>query len=366
MVRWRESLEAVQPYVPGTSSESKEQADLALLASNENPLPPVPSVQEAMALAAAGANRYPDDDAAALRRRLAERSGVPADWVSLGGGSVELCLQAQLATVDPGGEVVFAWPSFIAYPIHTALVGGRDVRVPLRDHTHDLDAMLEAVTDRTRVVFLCNPNNPTSTAVRGAAVRSFIEAVPDDCLVVLDEAYLEFDRTPDRVDGAALVAEHANLLVLRTFSKAYALAGVRVGYGLSQPHITAQLGKTRLTFGVSSVAQAGALASLEPEAEAEVARRVEEVVAARAELRAALTDLGLDVPVSQANFVYAATGAKSADFVQAMAAADVLVRPVGDVGVRITVGTAAENERFLDAARAWRTLRNDSGSPGVQ
>ena len=350
MIRTRPALDAIPSYVPGRSADAvaadHQVADVVKLSSNEAPFEPLPSAAAAIAEAAGSANRYPDDASAALAEALAARAGVTNAQVLVGNGSVELCRLAMAATVDPGDEVVFAWPSFEAYPILALQLGARITRVQLDDHGHDLDAMAAAVGADTRVVFLCSPNNPTGTVVTGTAVREFVGAVSSECLVVVDEAYREFVTDPSAVDGAELLGAHPNVIVLRTFSKAYGLAALRVGYALGDTDVIAALRKMRLPFAVNALAQVAALASLR--ADDEMRERVAGVVAERDRLLDALRARGLPVVPSQGNFVWLDVPDTAAELGRFSEAAGVVLRPFADTGVRATVGTPEENDRLVE------------------
>jgi histidinol-phosphate aminotransferase len=325
------------------------------LASNETPYPPLPHVVTRIAEAAAQVNRYPDNFATELTAALAAKYGVDVEQVRVGCGSVSLCTQLVQAVADADDEVIYGWRSFEAYPIITAISGASAIQVPLRDHVHDLDAMAERVTGKTRLVFVCNPNNPTGTAVRRTELVRFLRAVPPDVVVALDEAYREFVSDADVPDGLSLLAEFPNVVVLRTFSKAYGLAGLRVGYAIAaDPAITAALRQTQVPFAVTTVAQAAALASLEPQAEKELLDRVADLVAERARVRAALRDLDYEVPPSQANFVWLPLGDATADWAAGCEERKVIVRAFAGSGVRITIGTPAENDRLIAAAAELR------------
>lgn len=349
MIRTRPALGALPEYVPGRSADAvaRERAilDVVKLASNEAPFPPLPAAIAAITEAAGRLNRYPDDAAAALRGDLARHCSVDVGQVLTANGSVELCRMALAATCDPGDEVVFAWPSFEAYPVLAQQVGASIVQVPLRDHRHDLDAMAELVTDRTRLVFVCNPNNPTGTTVGRAAVERFLERVPPDLLVVFDEAYREFVAGADFPDGLDLLRDHANVAVLRTFSKAYGLAAVRVGYAIARPDVIDALRKVRVPFTTNELAQVAARASLG--ANDEMRARVDEVIAERARVHDAIVELGVTVVPSEANFLWLPLGEHAAVFGQYCERAGVIVRPFAGVGVRVTIGARAENDRFL-------------------
>jgi histidinol-phosphate aminotransferase len=349
MIRTRPALDALPEYVPGRSAESVAAqyaiGDVIKLASNEASFGPLPAALEAIEQAARTANRYPDDASTALREALGKRYAVEPEQVLLANGSVELCRMAMAATCDPGDEVVFAWPSFEAYPVLAQQVGATIVRVPLRDELHDLDAMADAISDRTRLVFVCNPNNPTSTTVASAAVERFLARVPNDLLVVFDEAYREFVTAPDYPDGLDLLAQHDNVAVLRTFSKAYGLAALRVGYAIANASVINVLRKVRVPFTTNGLAQAAALASLG--AYDEMRARVDEVVAERARVTQSLVDLGFDVPDSEANFVWLPLGEHAAVLGEYCERAGVVLRSFPGVGVRATIGTHEENERLL-------------------
>ena len=344
----RPLLQSLPAYKPGRRPQAGQ--DLARLASNETPFGLLPGVVDAVAVAVADGNRYPDPAATQLTAALAARYGLPEAQVAVGCGSVSLLQQLVQISADAGDEVVYAWRSFEAYPALVKVAGARPVEVPLDGYAHDLDRMAAAVTDRTRLVILCSPNNPTGPALRADDVRRFLGAIRDDVLVVLDEAYAEFVDDPDAVDGQRLLPDHPNLAVLRTFSKAYGLAGLRVGFCLAGSEQTASaLRQVAVPFQVSIPAQAAALASLA--AEPELLARVAQVVRERAPLRDALIGLGYDVPPAQGNFVWLPTGADTLRVAQVFDDAGILVRPFDGDGIRVTVTTAADSARVLDAAK---------------
>ncbi|HEX8767731.1 MAG TPA: histidinol-phosphate transaminase [Jatrophihabitans sp.] len=352
----RPVLAALPAYVPGRNVPGSIK-----LASNEIAYPPLPHVVERITSAAASVNRYPDTNSTELIAALADKFGVGAEHLVVGCGSVSLCQQLVQAAAGQGEEVLFGWRSFEAYPIITAIAGAQAVQVPLRDQVYDLPAMARAVTDRTRLIFLCNPNNPTSTAVPGVQLTEFLDQVPADVLVVLDEAYREFVTDEKVQDGTGLLERYPNIIVLRTFSKAYGLAGLRIGYGIAaDPAVTTAVRQTQVPFAVTHVAQAAALASLEPEAERQLTDRVAEVVAERARVTGALRAAGYQLPDSEANFVWLAEGPAEHGGIDAAAfgagceARGVIVRAFAGSGVRITIGTAAENDNFLAAATELR------------
>ena len=346
----RGAVASLPAYVPGTRAGATSGA--YQLSSNENPYPPLEQVRAAVARAAEQLNRYPDMFATELVEALAAKHGVEPDGIVAGCGSVAVLGHVLQAFCDAGDEVVHAWRSFEAYPILVQLQGARAVPVALdADGRHDLPAMAAAVTGRTRVVLVCSPNNPTGPAVRHDELLAFLAVVPPDVLVVLDEAYVEFVRRPDALDSAAVLAAHPNVLLLRTFSKAYGLAGLRVGYAVAHPDLTRGVRTASTPFGVNHLAQVAALASLE--AEAELLERVDAVVAERERLVAGLRGLGWTVPDTQANFVWLPTEGRTTAVAADAAATGLLVRPFAGEGVRISVGEPAANDRVLEAAGAW-------------
>jgi len=345
----RRVVQSLPAYVPGARAGDTGAFKLS---SNENPFPPLDAVREAVARAAIEINRYPDMFAVELVEALAARHGVHPSAVVAGCGSVAVLGHLLEAFCDAGDEVVHAWRSFEAYPIAVSLKGAVGVTVPLdAAGRHDLPAMASAVSPRTRVVLVCSPNNPTGPAVHRAELVDFLAAVPDDVVVVLDEAYTEFVRDPDVPDGVAVLAEHPNVVVLRTFSKAYGLAGLRVGYALAHPDVARAVRTASTPFGVNHLAQVAALASLR--VEAELAERVDAIVAERVRVLAGLRDQGWPVPDSQANFVWLPTGAGTSDLAADAVAHGLLVRPFAGEGIRVTVGEPAANDRVLEVAAGW-------------
>jgi Histidinol-phosphate/aromatic aminotransferase and cobyric acid decarboxylase len=315
------------------------------LSSNENPFPPLPGVLDAVA-ASDALNRYPDGAALALRERLAERFGVAVPQVHLGAGSVALLSQFIDAAAAPGDEVVYAWRSFEAYPGLVTVSGATSIRVPNRaEGGHDLDAMAAAITDRTRVIIVCTPNNPTGPIVTAAEFESFMSAVPSDRLVLLDEAYFEFTTDSQRVDGAPLLARYPNLVLLRTFSKAYGLAGLRIGYAVGPEPILNAARSAAIPMSVTDAAQAAALASLDRQDE--LLERVARIALQRDELRGALIEQGWNVPQAQGNFVWLATGEETAAAADAFLDADIAVRAFPAEGIRVSVGEADSVEKLL-------------------
>ncbi|RSS81896.1 histidinol-phosphate transaminase [Streptomyces sp. WAC06614] len=347
----RAELDGIPTYKPGKPAASGG-AVAYKLSSNENPYPPLPGVLESAVAAAGAFNRYPDMACTGLVAELADRFGVPVEHVATGTGSVGVAQQLVQSTAGPGDEVIYAWRSFEAYPIITQISGAKPVQVPLTPgDVHDLDAMADAITERTRLIFVCNPNNPTGTVVRRAELERFLDRVPSDVLVVLDEAYKEFIRDPEVPDGVELYRDRPNVAVLRTFSKAYGLAGLRVGFAIAHEPVAAALRKTAVPFGVSQLAQDAAVASLR--AEDELLGRVGSLVCERKRVYEALVAQGWTVPESQANFVWMRLGERTADFAAACEKAGVVVRPFAGEGLRVTIGETEANDLFLHTAEAF-------------
>jgi histidinol-phosphate aminotransferase len=348
--RFRGVLDQFAGYKPGKAPTSSGGRTFKM-SSNESPYEPLPSVQAVLAEMAGHVNRYPDNGAAELTEAIASRHGVPAEHVAVGCGSVGVAQQLLEAVGEPGAEVIYAWRSFEAYPYLTDLANATSVQVPLADHAHDLAAMAAAITERTRLIFVCTPNNPTGTAVRQAELTEFLDQVPADCLAVIDEAYVQYVRDPDVADGVSLYSGRPNVAVLRTFSKAYGLAGLRVGYLIGHEPVARAVRKTMLPFTVNSLAQAAAIASLA--AESELLERVELVVKERDRVRHELLGGGWTVPPTEANFVWLPLGELSADFSEHCDAAGVSVRPYPPDGVRVTIADPEANDAFLAAAARY-------------
>lgn len=358
-VRIRTVLSTLPSYAPGRTVPGAIK-----LASNELSFPTLPAVSEAIAAAVgadtdtAGINRYPDNGAAALVELLAEQLDAPAAAVLTGNGSVALCQQLVQAVAGDGDEVVFGWRSFEAYPIVTQITGARPVLVPnTADHRLDLAALAAAVTDATRLMFVCTPNNPTGTALTHTEVVELLDGVPDDVLVVIDQAYREFDRSSDPVDGVKLALSRPNVVALGTLSKAYGLAGVRVGYAVSTPETISALRKVAIPFALSSIGQVAAIAALK--ARDELVPRWEQVVSERSRVVAALTADGYEIPPTEANFVWLPLREDAKAFAEHCETHKVVVRAFPDAagGVRVTIGSPEENDAFLAAAAAWTGRR---------
>ncbi len=345
------------PVYPAADAYALE-GPVAMLASNESPYPPVPAVQEAVAKVLGGLNRYPDPSNAALRRKLAARHDVPATRIAIGNGSCDVLLAAGEALLEPGAELVYAWPSFSVYPHLAAASGARAIEVPVdAEHRHDLEAMRREINVATRLVIVCNPNNPTSTALPLDEIAAFVADVPRHVCVILDEAYVEFSVLQDPADSVDLLDKHPNLVILRTFSKIYGLCGLRVGYGLAgSEEFRTAVDQVRQPFFCNAAAQAAALEALNHQDE--VTRRVERNLAERVGLEEGLRELGIEPADSQANFVWfdLGEGREEPEIVRGLAERGVLVRAGGALGregaLRVTVGTQAENERFIEALRA--------------
>lgn len=356
-------LAELRPYQPGMPiSELQRElglSEVAKLASNENPFGPSPRAQEALARAASELHRYPDGACFALRRVLAERLRVAPGQLVFGAGSDEVIGMAAKCLLGPGDEVLYAWPSFAMYPLTAQSVGAVSVRVPLSAaRVHDLSAMLAAVTERTRMVLLCNPNNPTGTSVGAADFDRFVEGLPARVVLVVDEAYVEYMRRPDRPQVLETLRARPGTCILRTFSKAYGLAGLRIGYGICDPELADLLERVRHPFNVNAPAVDAALAALEDTAHlefvlAETARGMEQ-------LESGLAALGVRTWPSDANFLLAQTGP---DLYEGLLKLGVIVRPMAGFGypdcIRVSVGTAEENEKFL---KALQTLRENGAS----
>jgi histidinol-phosphate aminotransferase len=343
------------PYEPGKPVE-EVQRELGLervikLASNEGPFGPFPEAREALTRGVDALNRYPDGGSWRLRTALAELHDIRFEEVAPGAGSDGIVDYLSQLALDPGDEIVCGWPSFPSYVIDALKLGAVPKRVPLRDHRYDLEAMLEAVGPRTKLVYVCHPNNPTGTMNTRAELDAFLEAVPDHVLTVLDQAYFEYIDDPEYVDGLEYLKAGRRVVVLRTFSKIYGLAGLRVGYALGPEELVTSIGKVRRAFDVNSFAQIAAIASLD--APEELARRREVNAEGLVQLERILREHDLDPPKSVANFVFAEVGEDSRPLFEQLLREGVIVRPAGGFGapgaIRVTVGTPEENELFGEA-----------------
>ncbi|NDL60119.1 histidinol-phosphate transaminase [Phytoactinopolyspora mesophila] len=351
-VRLRSALDGLPSYRPGRSATGGGAPAPFKISSNENPYPPLPGVEDAVVAAARSMNRYPDMFATELVAALADRFEVPAEHIATGTGSVGVLQQIVQACASEGDEVVYAWRSFEAYPIVVGVSGATSVRVPLdQDARHNLDAMADAITERTRLVLVCSPNNPTGPAVSRSELDAFLERVPRDVLVVLDEAYREFVRDPEAADGLEVYRRHRNLCVLRTFSKAYGLAGMRVGFAIAHDEIADALRKTAVPFGVSALAQVAAVTSLAQEEH--LLERVEALVRERDRVAVALRDQGWNIPRTEANFVWLDLGDETDEFAQKCAESGIIVRPFSGEGCRVTVAEPEANNIVIRVAAEW-------------
>jgi histidinol-phosphate aminotransferase len=361
-VRVRPEIAALPPYKQGKQAGG----DAFKLSSNENPFDPLPGVLEAVN-AATALNRYPDATAGRLRRRLAERFAVDDDSVHVAAGSVSILAQLVLATSGPGDEVIFAWRSFEAYPWLAVVAGATPIQVPLTaDARHDLPAMAAAITDRTRVIIVCTPNNPTGPIVTQAEFDAFADTVPSDVLIILDEAYAEFVTDRESVDGVTVLGAEgrANVVVLRTFSKAFGLAGLRVGYAIGHPRILDAARSTSIPLSVTAHAEEAALASLEQEDE--LLRRVRVIAERRDRLAAALRAAGWRIPQAQGNFVWLPGGRETLELADAFDEAGLIVRPFAGDGLRISVGEEDSVEKVLAiAASVVKDLPEDHSGRGL-
>lgn len=346
----RPAVAAMASYTPGKSADQVdspvELAEVIKVASNENPWSPVPEVLAAIAEAASGVNRYGDNRATVLVGAISEWLEVDRAGVTIGCGSSGLLQQLFMVYVDAGDEVLFPYPSFEIYPIFSTQFGANKVTVPLTDYAFDLDAVAAAITPKTKLIFLATPNNPTGTSVSVDELREFLQGVPTDVIVVIDEAYREFSD-PALGDPASLLDDFPNVVITRTFSKAFGLAGMRTGYALCHPEIVRELEKVRLPFSVNNLAQAGALAAIQHRDK--VLERVEVLVAERARCAEVLAQSGVSVPPPQANFIFIPTGEETAAIAANMEQLGVITRPFPNFGLRITVGSPEENDRWLHA-----------------
>jgi histidinol-phosphate aminotransferase len=353
LIKVRSAIAGLPTYTAGKPAPKRDRELSFKLSSNENPFPPLPGVIEATAAALTQMNRYPDIANTELTSALTSRLGVPGEQLAFGTGSVGVLYHLLQATCEAGDEVVYAWRSFEAYPIAVPVTGATPVPVPLGPGAvHDLDAMRQAVTSATKAIMLCTPNNPTGPALQHQPVIDFIDSVPDHIMIVLDEAYVEFVTDPEGLRGMDAMAGRPNVVVLRSFSKAYGLAGFRVGYCVAESDLAAAVRAVSLPFGVSVAAQAAVIASLA--AEPQLLDRVADLVSRRDALAAGLRDIGFDVPDAQGNFVWLPGGPHTAAYAAAFAHAGLMVRPYasgGDWdGLRITVGEPTANGRVLEVA----------------
>jgi histidinol-phosphate aminotransferase len=361
-VKFNSHLATIPGYKPGVpkghTAEDVAGSTLAQLASNESPYPPLPEVVDAISAAATSMNRYPDPDATALRQRLSELHGVEPTQIAVSNGSCEILLAAAEALLEPGAEIVYAWPAFSMYPMLAAMTGARDVQVPLAEgQVHDLDAMLAAITDSTRLVLLCNPNNPTGTYIPFHEIAAFIEQVPRDVTVLVDEAYIEFQVHDAPESSLALLPVYDNVVLLRSFSKSHSLAGLRVGYAIGSPAFRAAVDAVRQPFSVNALAQAAATEALLHDET--IKTQIRAAIAERARVEEGFAAIGLESADTQANFSWLSLGQNGAQIedhvIADLTEAGIVVRAgrlLGGPGwLRISYGTPEENDRLLDALR---------------
>lgn len=351
MPTFRSDVRQIAPYRPGrpiadvAAEYGFDPARVVKLASNENPLPPFPEVEKAVAACVSELNRYPDNECQELRQAIAEYTGFDSDHIWVGAGSSEILRVLALSVGGPGTSAVYGWPSFIIYRLASIVAMTERIEVPLVEHTHDVRAMAEALRPDTTIIYLCNPNNPTGTLIDADAVAKFVSSVPDETLVVVDEAYFEYVSGLE--SAVSLVHAYPNLVVTRTFSKIFGLAGFRVGYAIAQPATISEIRKAQAPFTVSSIAQIAALESLKyPD---EIDRRIAENAQGRECVEASLQNLGVEYVPSQANFVYFRAGVSTQVTIDALLSHGVIIRPFEDGWARVSIGTAAENERFVSA-----------------
>lgn len=349
--RVRPAVAGLASYRPGKAASQVEDehgiVDAIKLASNENPWPPIPEIQQAIIDAASGVNRYADNNATDVRREIGRWLEIDADRVTVGCGSSGLLQQLFMTYVDPGDEVVFPWPSFEIYPVFATLFDATQVRVPLLDYAFDMSAVTAAVSERTKIVFLATPNNPTGTSTSMSEVEALLAAIPSDVIVVIDEAYREFNDASFGDPVLDLQSAHDNVVVTRTFSKAFGLAGLRSGYGVAHPEIVEQLDKVRLAFSVNNLAQAGMLAAIEHRDLAMA--NVQTLLTERHRMVAALGQAGVPYIDTHANFIFLPTAERTAALATAMEKKGVVTRPFPGFGLRITIGSPEQNDRWLAA-----------------
>ncbi len=346
-VSLRPHIATLPAYRAGKPAQPGPDGRAWKLSSNENPFDPLPGVQEAIRRAVSVVNRYPDAGNTAITAAVAQRHGLPPERIAFGTGSVDVMAHLLQALCGPGDEVVYPWRSFEAYPLAVQVSGARSVQVPLDDEgRHDLPAMLAAITPATRVVMICTPNNPTGPSVGHEELLDFVRRVPDDVVVAIDEAYVEYVTDPAAARGLELLDAHPGVAVLRTFSKAYGLAGLRVGWmAVSAPALARAVGSVTMPFAISGPAQAAVLASLE--AEPALLERVRATVEERTRVADALRGLGLGIPDTQANFVWLPLGERTDAWFEGYRRAGLMTRAFSGEGLRVSVGEPEANDRFV-------------------
>ncbi|MDA8241140.1 MAG: histidinol-phosphate transaminase [Nitrospiraceae bacterium] len=355
MIRPPEYVLGIQPYVPGKPIEELERelgiTDSVKLASNENPIGPSPASLKAIAGSLGDLNRYPDGAGYYLKKALSGKLGVAEEEIILGNGSNELLDIAAKTFMKDGDEAVMAVPSFVVYFMAVQGIGGRSVQVPLKDHTHDLGAMADAITPATKMLFIANPNNPTGTMNRKDEFDRMMERVPNDVLVVIDEAYYEYVSDPEYADSMKYLRSEKNVLILRTFSKIYGLAGLRLGYGIAKRELIADMNRLREPFNTNTVAQKAAIAALTDTDHVTRSRQVNE--AGKDYLYRELRSMGVAFVPTEANFIFIPVEGSMALY-EKLLKMGVIIRPMGPKAIRVTIGLPEENRRFIEALKAAR------------
>lgn len=352
MIRPPDYISNIKPYVPGKPIEELERElgirDSIKLASNENPIGPSPLAIEAIKGKESGLNRYPDGGGYYLRKALSDHLSVNMDNIILGNGSNELIDIAVRTYMRPGDEAVMAHPSFVVYAMSVQAMGCRAIQVPLKDYRHDLKGMLASITDKTRMLFIANPNNPTGTINKQEEFDHLMENIPDGVLVVMDEAYYEYVRDPDYADSMKWFRKGKDILILRTFSKIYGLAGLRIGYGIANKDIITEINRLRPPFNTNSLAQVAALAALKDEEHIKKSRQINED--GKRFLYIELERLNIQYVPTEANFIYIPLG-DSMSLYDALLKRGVIIRPMGPEAIRVTIGLPYENRRFIEALK---------------
>jgi histidinol-phosphate aminotransferase len=354
MLKVPEYIKSIKPYVPGKPVEELER-ELGItgsikLASNESPLGPSPLALKALREGIDGLNRYPDGSCYYLSNLLSEKLGVKPDAILFGNGSNELIELAARTFMSPGDEAIMAHPSFVVYPTITQASGCRSIVVPLKENRHDLEAMADKITDRTKIIFIANPNNPTGTINTEPEMNSFMKRVPDNVLVIIDEAYFEYVTSSEYADSMEYLDEDRPLLVLRTFSKIYGLAGLRIGYGISDPSIIEEMNKVRQPFNVNSLAQRAAIAALEDIEHIKEAKRLNEE--GKKYLYSEFASLGIEYIPTEANFIFIILKDDTApQLYNNLLKEGVIIRPMGERALRVTIGLPDENKRLVEALK---------------
>jgi len=355
MIKAPEHITSIKPYVPGKPVEELERelgiSSSVKLASNENPAGPSPLAIKALRKGISDLNRYPDGECYYLRAALAARLGINGKELIFGNGSNEIIELAVRTFMAQGDEAVMAHPSFVGYSMIVQAVGGKNIIVPLKDAKHDLDAMAEAITGRTRIIFIANPNNPTGTINTAVEMDAFIKRVPDNVLVVIDEAYYEYVSSPEYADSMKYFRQESNILILRTFSKIYGLSGLRIGYGISKTGMITEMNKVRQPFNVNSLAQRAALAALDDRKHLERSKGINE--RGKKYIYKGLKSLKISFVPTEANFVFMTFESDIvAELCDELLKKGVIIRPMGPRAIRVTIGLAAENKRFLEALKS--------------